>query len=178
MNFRQKLEYGKAGESCIARWLRRDGYIVLPVYEKAFDDHKGPRLYLPSNELIAPDLLIMKNGKAYWIEAKRKHAFTWHRNTECFVTGIDQRHYHDYCIIGSRTRWPVWLFFLQEGGQAKNSPPSPPGLYGQSLAYLRDHEHHRHWNWGPSGMVYWAIDDLKLWASLDELELQMTQEAP
>ena len=162
MNFSESLDFGVAGESHIARWLRNRGWAVLPAYEKILDDHKGPRVYLPQGRLIAPDLLAFKADGALWVEAKHKTAFTWHRLTQQWVTGIDLRHYEDYCRIEDETPWPVWLLFLHEGGQAKDSPPdSPEGLFGGRLAYLRRHEHHRHSNWGSSGMVYWALGSLK-----------------
>lgn len=44
--------------------------------------------------------------------------------------------------------------------QAKDSPPSPSGLYGGDLSKLIACEHHRHSNWGKSGMVYWEIGSL------------------
>ena len=35
--FDEKLAYGQAGESTIARWIRARGGLVLPVYEKIID---------------------------------------------------------------------------------------------------------------------------------------------
>jgi hypothetical protein len=45
----------------------------------------------------------------------------------------------------------------------------PVGLFGNKLAYLKQHENHRHDNWGNHGMVYWARGHLRLLATLDEL---------
>lgn len=168
--FRESLHFGQMGESAIARWLRKRGHTVLPVYEKAIDTGKGPQLFLPQNGLVAPDMLVYKGQKAIWVEAKHKTGFSLHRLTGDWVTGIDLRHYLDYCEVDNQSPWPVWLLFVQRGGAAKDSPPSPPGLYGNTLAHLRAHEHHRHGAWGPSGMVYWAIGDLLQLATLDEME--------
>lgn len=86
------------------------------------------------------------------------------------MTGIDLRHYEDYCKVDDASPWPVWLLFLHRGGQAKDSPGnSPAGLFGKPLDYLRTHENHRHENWGRSGMVYWAHESLKLLADVEEL---------
>jgi len=170
--FNESLAYGQVGESLIARWLRKREYWVLPVYEKEIDTGKGPRLFLPVGQLIAPDLIALKpaTGAAFWIEAKHKSAFTWHRLTEQWVTGIDLRHYADYLRICDQSPWPIWLLFLQRAGQAKDSPAGcPTGLYGGDLAFLRQHEHHRHDNWGRGGMVYWAEGDLKKLAHLRDL---------
>lgn len=178
MNFQQTLQFGKIGEGYIAGWLRGKGFNVLPVYEKEINEGKGPTLFSVDSALIAPDLLVFKGigstecGKTLWIEAKTKNAFTWHRCTQRFVTGIDLRHYHDYLSIASLSPWPVWLLFLQLQGTAKDTPQdmkSPTGLFGNKLDYLSQHENHRHDNWGKGGMVYWAHETLKLIAPLDEV---------
>jgi hypothetical protein len=169
--FRESLSFGQAGESAISRWFQSKGYAVLPVYEKLLDTGKGPQLFMPHDrQLIAPDIFVFNGSKAFWIEAKHKTAFSKHRHTNRWVTGIDLRHYEDYLIVNSTTPWPVWLLFVQRGGQAKDSPAdSPAGLYGNTLDYLSAHENHRHENWGKSGMVYWAIEHLKFIASLEEV---------
>lgn len=182
MSFADTLAQGVAGETAIAQWLKCKGYSVLPVYEKILDTGKGPQLYTPRTALIAPDLLVYRGAQVLWIEAKHKSAFTWHRNTQRWCTGIDLRHYADYCRVDEEAPWPVWLMFLHDGKQAKDSPPdSPAGLFGRELAYLREHENHRHGNWGRSGMVYWAIDHLRLIAELSAvaaLQAQGDQSAP
>jgi len=161
--FDKNLEFGQAGEGKIAEWFINRGFSVLPIYEKIINTGKGPRLFVPEGKLIAPDMLVFRGTDALWIEAKHKMAFTLHRITNKWVTGIDLRHYVDYLMIDDNTAWPVWLLFLQEGGQAKDSPiESPKGLYGNKLSYLRQNENHRSEKWGKSGMVYWAIDKLKL----------------
>lgn len=160
--FSKKLEEGKAGESIIARWFLSFGNVVVPVYEKIIDDGKGPQLLVGGKKFIAPDLLVMNSRVERWVEAKHKAAFTWHRKTSCWCTGIDRRHYRDYLQVAKLTHRPVWLLFLHEGGQAKDSPPnSPAGLFGNELSVLEKNIHHEHWNWGTSGMVYWAREEDK-----------------
>ena len=172
-SFSGKLVYGLAGESKIAKWLRKKGYGVIPAYEKIIDTGKGPQIFTAKRNLVAPDLLVWKSHKTTWIEAKRKNAFTYYRIGGRWVTGIDLNHYGDYCEVEKTTPWPVWLLFLQEGGQAKDHPQneknSPAGLFGNQLAYLREHESHQSQNHGRHGMVYWGIDDLNLIATLDEV---------
>lgn len=171
MSFQQSLGFGQTGESAIALWLRHRGFSVMPVYEKIIDTGKGPQLFLPSGCLVAPDMFVYKGDSALWIEAKHKTAFSWHRITQRWVTGIDLRHYEDYLRVDDDSPWPVWLLFLHRGGQAKDSPAnSPAGLFGNTLAHLRQNENHRHDNWGRSGMVYWHIGDLKLIAKLEDVE--------
>lgn len=143
---------------------------MLPVYEIIKSQGKGPQLYMPNTELIAPDLFVFRGTNAWWMEAKHKTAFTWHRNTGRWVTGIDMRHYTDYCKVNDLTPWDVWLVFLHEGGQAKDSPAnSPAGLFGNTLKFLREHENHRSGNWGKGGMVYWALASLQKMAELEEV---------
>jgi len=162
-SFNDQLKIGQTAEGKIAQWFKNKGFTILPIYEKVIDTGKGPQLFLPDTTLIAPDMLIFKGEKTLWIEAKYKTAFSWHRITQKWVTGIDVKHYNDYLKVDDSTVWPVWIVFLHEGGQAKDSPQdSPRGLFGNSLSYLRINENHRHDNWGKSGMVYWAIDNLKL----------------
>jgi len=162
-SFNDQLEIGQTAEGEIAQWFKSKEFTVLPIYEKVIDTGKGPQLFLPDTALIAPDMLIFKGEKTFWIEAKYKTAFSWHRITQKWVTGIDIKHYNDYLKVDNSTAWPVWIVFLHDGGQAKDSPlDSPRGLFGNSLSYLRINENHRHNNWGKSGMVYWAINKLKL----------------
>lgn len=161
MAFVNNLVNGKIGESLIANWLKGKGYNILPIYEIEIGQGKGPAVYTADyGELIAPDLLVFKNKKVVWIEAKHKNAFAWNRARKIFVTGIDLKHYDDYKGINMIVDWPVWLLFLQKGGKAKDSPISPSGLYGNDLSVLMSSENHRSDKWGNGGMVYWAIDSL------------------
>lgn len=161
-DFEEQKQKGVAGESTISKWLISRGFAVLPVYEKIIDTGKGPQLFTPEGCFVAPDLLALKENTVMWVEAKHKTAFTWHRITEEWVTGIDLHHYEQYKQVQSLSHYDVWLLFLHDGGQAKDSPPdSPSGLFGNSLDYLSEHEHHRHMNWGRRGMVYWGISALR-----------------
>jgi hypothetical protein len=162
MTFDEKLKVGKVGESIIANYFKNKGFIILPIYELEIKSGKGPQIFTSEKQLIAPDMFILKDNKCFWIEAKHKNAFTWHRLTNRWVTGIDMRHYQDYCEVDNLTQYPVWLMFLHKGGKAKDSPDnSPSGLFGNTLSYLQKHENHRSDKWGRQGMVYWSIGDLK-----------------
>lgn len=179
MSFEESYKFGKIGEGRIASWLRGRGYNVLPVYEKELDEGKGPVLFTASigQNLIAPDLFCFRDeynnpGDVLWIEAKTKSAFTWHRLTERWVTGIDLRHYEDYLKVASLSPFPVWLLFLHLEGRAKDTPPgktTPTGLFGHRLLHLQLCENHRHSNWGSSGMVYWGHQNLHRLAPLSDL---------
>lgn len=171
VKFETALRFGQTGESEIAHWLRRKGFAVLPVYEKILDTGKGPQLFLPNRNLIAPDMLVFRGDSSLWIEAKHKTAFSWHRITRRWVTGIDLRHYSDYLLVDDNSPWPVWLLFLHQGGQAKDSPPnSPSGLFGNKLSALRKKESHRCIDGYHPDMVYWSIDQLVHLAALTDIQ--------
>ena len=173
--FSTVLKFGQEGENLIANWLRNRGWNVLPVYEKEGGDYKGPRLFTPTDGLIAPDLWAIREAQGTWkmeltwIEAKHKAGFDYHRITGDLVTGIDERHYLDYLKIADLTRKSMdfFILFLQRGIGTKNSRfPTPAGLYGKSIHHLRKNEHHRH-----SGMVYWDESAFEKMAELDDLHI-------
>ncbi|MBU2843553.1 hypothetical protein [Acidithiobacillus thiooxidans] len=167
MSFAETLATGKTGESIIARHYLSLGYSVLPIYEKTENEFKGPVLFTPNSEpLIAPDMLVFKGNRVLWIEVKYKSAFTWHRISQKWTTGIDLHHYNQYLKVQqSRPEWEVWILFLHRAGLiAKDTPEGmtpPTGLFGNSIKFLQAHENHRHANHGKSGMVYWGLDALK-----------------
>ena len=171
--FQESLQEGKTGESLIAQHFLRKGYSVLPVYEILPGAFKGPVLFTASHDvLVAPDMLVLGKDKIFWIEAKHKTAFSWHRTTECWNTGIDKHHFEQYLAVQElHPTIPVWLLFLHKNGTAKDTPEgltSPSGLFGNSLTYLARHIHHKDMRWGRHGMVYWELRDLKMLAPLDD----------
>jgi hypothetical protein len=165
-NFERKLAVGKMGEDAISVFLQERGYSVLPVYEKIINEGKGPQIFRLRNDdlpegIVAPDAFVFNAETAFWAEAKTKSAFSWHRNTQKYTTGIDIRHYEHYCEVDDSSPWDVWLLFLQKGGSAKGeTAPTEAGLFTQKLSKLRKCENHRSNNHGNSGMVYWARESL------------------
>jgi len=174
MNFDQALQFGKTGESIIAQYFKGRGFNVLPVYEKTDKEYKGPAIYsADGGTIVAPDMLIF-GKKTLWIEAKHKSAFSWHRITQKWVTGIDAHHYREYLKVIANSEWPIWLLFLHRTGEAKHTPDtmtSPCGLFGNDLFFLSKNINHEHKNWGKHGMVYWAHDKLKFLSTLEELRI-------
>lgn len=175
-SFDRQLAFGKVAEGKIARWLiNRCGYTVMPVYEVEMNTGKGPQIFAPRRELIAPDIFAFRGTNIRWIEAKHKTVFTWHRITQRWVTGIDLRHYQDYLEVARLNQWEVHLLFLHQSPtpDERDLPycpgPCPTGLFSGELIYLAANENHRHANWGKSGMVYWAHEILKPLASLGEM---------
>lgn len=180
ISFEDALHQGQIGESLIARWVRRNGWHVLPVYEKEIDNGKGPRLFMASgsadSQLIAPDMLAMRNGSFMWIEAKHKKRFSWYGKGQHFCTGIDKRHFDDYCKVARSTNLPIWILFLHSCGETwrpdveKWGAPAecPTGLFGAEISVMEKTArfHHAH---GPTGMYYWQMEALQLLAVLSEV---------
>lgn len=173
MKFEQALEQGKTGESAIACYMRSKGYSILPVYEKLVDEYKGPTLFMSDGrQLVAPDMLVFNGKKTFWIEAKHKNAFSWHRISKQWTTGIDKHHYQQYLEVSKNSEWPVWLMFLHREGRAKDTPAGmigPTGLFGEDIEILKHKVDHMHDNWGKHGMVYWGHGALKFICSLSAL---------
>jgi hypothetical protein len=166
--FQYQLGFGKIAESAIAKYLIEEkGYAILPVYEIEHPNRKGPRLSSGGDELRAPDMLAFRDDKTLWIEAKHKTAFTWHRKTSKWVTGIDMSCYQDYLKINERIHHPVWLMFLHcsstpDTRDLRHGCPNrcPVGLYGNTLDYLHSRVNHTFRGYGHGGMVYWAESKL------------------
>ena len=183
LEFQKNLAFGQMAESIIARWLKSRGNQVLPIYDIEYETGKGPRLFGPLHELVAPDLLVFGTHRIFWAECKRKSVFSWHRKTERWTTGIDLRHWLDYVKVQEATTTEIWLFFLHEcrDPDARDvrfgcPPASPTGLFGNPLSHLRNHVNHESsplhgtTGWGRSGMIYWAVDQLRLFANLAEMK--------
>jgi hypothetical protein len=173
-NFSRQYPFGKIGESAIGRWvISKGGYSILPVYEKEQGEYKGPVLFTSENSLVAPDMLAFRKENVCWIEAKHKSAFTWHRLTKKWVTGVDQHHFSDYCEIADLTDIPVWLLFLHRPGTAKDTPEgieSPTGLFGHHVERLQKTIHHSSDKHGSHGMHYWNHETLIKMAPIEDFE--------
>ena len=173
MSFAEALATGQMGEAEVARYLIGRGWQIMPVYQIEKHTGKGPQLFGEYGQLVAPDMLTIRGETVRWVEAKTKSAFTWYRIKEKWQTGIDLRHWRDYLKVNAVTPFQMWIVFLHRDGTAKDTPPgmiSPTGLFGNEIGVLQacvDHESENH---GPSGMVYWNHEDLRLVASLEQLQ--------
>jgi len=186
MSFEHQLEVGRVAEGLIARWLMARGSSVMPAYEIEHSRGKGPQLFGMDGDLVAPDMLVFSHKGIQWVESKHKSVFTWHRVSKRWTTGIDLRHYGDYLSVAKKTKLPVWLlFFHRESTPAatdlRHGCPAecPTGLFGREIFSLVARESHRSPHFDPSrtgitghgksGMVYWAVDQLDLLATRQEV---------
>lgn len=171
-SFAEMYEYGRAGESLVVQWLKSHGCNVFPACDTVIQTHTAPMFANSGKAIIAPDLLVFDAKEIRWVEVKTKTAFTWHRISRPprWTTGIDLRNYEHYQRIAKESPIPLWLFFVQSSGVAKDTPKgrvSPSGLYAKDLDLLMLNENHRH---DESGMVYWAEHTLTKLAEWDELD--------
>ena len=159
--FTESLQIGHVAETKIAKWLISKGHKVLPAYQIVDNKDGGPKFFCKEGNFVTPDMLVFCGNGMVWIEAKHKTAFTWHRKTQRFVTGIDIHHWNDYIKVKELSGLPCWLLFNHIGGVAKDSPPSPSGLFTGEIDYVKQNINHTHDNWGRHGMVYWSMETLK-----------------
>ncbi len=167
MSFSDTLKQGQLGESLIALWLRRQGWHILPAYEKQIDNGKGPRLFMAVDaafdQLITPDLFCIKGREFRWLEAKHKTRFSWYGKGKYFVTGVDLRHFEHYCHVRDEVGLPVYLMFLHTDNRTwpadveRWGAPDwcDTGLWGGDIDNLRTEYSHKSQDYGPTGMIYW-----------------------
>lgn len=167
MTFAEALKIGQTGESIISKWIQRKGFSVMPVYEESYNKYKGPMVFTTSGGLVAPDMFVFNDKRAFWIEAKNKSAFSWYRKKERWTTGIDTRHFNDYVSIAESSSIPILLTFIQHNGIAKGDEvQGPTGLYWHTVRWLKTHMSHTH---DSPPMIYWAEKTLKFVCTLEQL---------
>lgn len=186
MSFESSRQTGAITEGYIAKWLMARGNAVMPAYQIEKETGKGPQLFSSVSAYVAPDFIAFGTRGVFWIEAKHKSVWTWHRNTQHWTTGIDLRHYADYLRVAQQTRLPVWLMFFHQNDQPNQRDVKfgcprecPVGLYGGEIFDLVAKENHRsppldiardgNVGHGRSGMVYWKVEDLRFFAKKEDV---------
>jgi hypothetical protein len=170
-SFEDTLARGDSGEDKVRKWLLSWGYCILPRFQP--DNGRGPRIYTPERDLIAPDIACFHpvENCIRWVEVKTKDVFSHHRKTNNWVTGIDLKPYEQYKELLTISPWPIWILFLHELDriETRDEPwPCPTGLFGQSLDILMSCENHTDDRWA-RGMVYWKIDNLHFYSTLEDI---------
>jgi len=165
----------------------KQGFIILPIYEAAEGQYKGPRVYSVGRQFIGPDITAFRGQHFMFAEAKSKSHWSWGRRCNNgngqWETGIDLNHYRSYLDLWRQLDKPsFYLFFLHKSPLpdprdiARNSPKAcPTGLFGGDLSSL--------WlpgvfchiapesQWGKGGMIYWGHKSLYTFATLEELQV-------
>lgn len=175
---RPETQFGTVGESQIASYIKyKTGAAILPVYEKELDTGKGPRIFAAEGGIVAPDMIVLPGTDTwYWVEAKHKSVFTWHRKSRTWQTGIDAHHWENYLAVRYQFGHAVYLAFLHRCSKPDardlewGCPPTcPTGLFVGEIDYLEGKIDHPHDGHGRHGMVYWAVDVLVCKATLEEV---------
>jgi len=174
--FKAKLQFGQEAEARVGRWLNKKGCSVFhlekDINNKENKEFEGPRLKTPFGDFISPDLLAYAGNHAFLAEVKHMSAFAWSRKKQKWVTGMKYDLFSQYYIVDKISPFKVYLFFLQEKGQAKDSMPSPnSGLFVGGVDCLARCVADR-WPDEPSKkphMIYWDVCSLEKKATLEDL---------
>jgi len=108
-SFKELLKEGEEGEKQVAEFLIKQGYSCLPFYQ--FESlSSAPMVLSKDQNIISPDLLMLKKDKTFWLEVKTKNRWSKNKNREP-ETGCDYRSYKHYMNIKKITGLDVWLAF-------------------------------------------------------------------
>lgn len=161
--FQKQLAFGQMAETAISKWIIGLGGIVVPAYDS--ENNKGPRIFSLEGSLVAPDLLIFRQGKPNWIEAKHKSVFSWRGVGGFWETGIDAHHYRDYLKVEEKTNIPLFLLFYHESDipwiKDRQRWPDCPARCPTGLYCVRPTEQQGRFGkeHGRHGMYYWREKD-------------------
>lgn len=149
-NFETNLKRGQTGEQIVKKHLQRLGYVI----------------YQPSEGKAHPfDFMCATENKRelFIAEVKTKPSRLYYPDT-----GIDERHYRDYCHIRDTYNMEVLLFFLDEVKQQ---------IYGNSLTELMRPQRITHagksltYPLHSKGILYFPLLNMQVIANLSDAEL-------
>lgn len=104
---------GRAGEDLIRKWLKDEGYFVVPA--GYIENGGAPMLEGWIRSHVLPDLMSFKNSKGTWVEVKTKTRPTFNRNRNRMEHGIPARHWRDYLQVELETGITGALAVLEAG---------------------------------------------------------------
>jgi hypothetical protein len=154
--FNDRLRHGAEAERLVALWAQRHGWTPVPLAELPATGCGGPRISTPKGEIVAPDLVLVRDSRSRFVEIKRRTSPTLHRATGTLCTGIETHALHQYLRIARATGTHVWLVFMHDS--------LAPDLRGGDIELLDRRVHHT-----AAAMAYWALRDLPILASSQEL---------
>ncbi len=147
-SFNKRLQYGGKGEDVVTTWARRLGFWPVRLADLPASTKAGPRLRGPEDcVLLAPDLLLLRDGVALLLEVKRKTAFTLHHDSGDWVTGIEAGYFAKYLRVWNALGIPTFLGFLHDDDACQH-------VVGGEVWKLAKCIHHRHIS-GAVEMIYW-----------------------
>jgi hypothetical protein len=163
----QRWTAGDGMQRLFARWLVAHGWRIMPAYDyNGIDGDKAPRLYGPKGDLILPDLLCAKRGRAVWCEVKFKSSAFLAREIGQFVTGINEWHFQNYLRVSNETGLTCFIVLIHERENVvkcdslRSLSGSTRGLWMKEQTSCR----------GPRyDMRNWKLDRLTSIATFDDL---------
>jgi hypothetical protein len=132
--FHEKRRQGARLEHWLARWLQERGHTVIPTCDLPALGGVGPRILVPDGEAVAPDLLVISDGRPTWIECKAKTQPSWNRARGRWEHGIDLELGEAYLELEKATGVPVWVVVGERAHPGERYSPEPLVLGGRLLA--------------------------------------------
>jgi hypothetical protein len=142
------------------RWLRENGFVEPNAEGEQLENGVWVLRGIPEGHL--------------WLPPEIKSTFAMNHKAHRWVTGINSDRYADYCEADDIHDGPLWLSFLNLGGQPKGcEEDSPGGFYCGYVPLLRRNIFQRWEGKDREGnlvcMVYWTINYLQRRAPLAEI---------
>jgi hypothetical protein len=165
--FRESAEWlmGDSQQKAWARLMAGRNNVVLPTYgiEEVDDRTKAPVLFVSDGKiLVAPDILLLKEGNGMWHEVKAKSSPSWRRfhPGPRWEHGIDYCHYRDYLEVERKSGSPVWIVIHEAKSPLDTERESkiggPPLWLVIALSEIsKTGEHRPKWSCGSRGMGGW-----------------------
>ncbi len=102
---------GDEGEAVARTWLKRHGYMVVPV--SLIENGGAPKLETWLREYTLPDNWVVGKDGPGWVEVKTKSRATYHQNTKRWEHGIQHDHWIAYLGVQNRTRVPASICIIE-----------------------------------------------------------------
>jgi hypothetical protein len=155
-----QLRLGRLFESEFERQAHARGYhVVRHCDQLGVNGTKAPIMTGPYTGYRLPDFTILANGSSNWVEAKYKGRQAFYGIAQERRHGIDLPNWRDYLAICKLSGLPGFLV-LGDGttGEILIAPFKRLALSGQLHASSVTF---------PKGMMFWSVDQFRLWGSFE-----------
>lgn len=106
--FKSMIERGEEFEMEIDNIYRKAGYVTFPGHQHTSRGYT-PSLFKNNRNFIAPDIIIFKGNRHFWVECK--HKTRWIDFTGKLETGINQDAWEGYKDLFRETGMNIIFFF-------------------------------------------------------------------
>lgn len=164
-NFDAQLERSRRdAEEPIKRWLQKSSAFILPAYNFSGDGAPKLEAFSDSDSLTLPDLLAARAGVMFWVEVKLKTMATkTYSLGDRLDTGLALRHWRDYLTVRDKTGCKLFLVFAHE---KENIVTFDESIRLDTLSSRRIDDTVK---MDRGGMIFWALEDLTVVASLSDV---------